>query len=82
MRRCRASVMGAEPQRAKRRPARLAGSNGSSSMRAYIVGTPVMMVGRNAASRPGMSSARNRPASATLAPARSGAKIWLLNALV
>ncbi|MNT01437.1 hypothetical protein D3C72_1359030 [compost metagenome] len=74
--------MGADPQRAKRRPARLAGSNSSSSMRAYMVGTPVMMVGRKVRNSPGMSSARKRPASATLAPASSGAKIWLFSALV
>ena len=51
-------------------------------MRAYMVGTPVMMVGRQRASSPGMSSARKRPASATRAPASNGVKTWLFSALV
>ena len=49
--RCNASVIGADPQRAMRSDASAAGSNDCDSIREYIVGTPVMIVGRTSPRR-------------------------------
>ncbi len=76
------TVIGADPQRSIRTGTSVSGGKSTANIREKIVGTPVTIVGLYRANHSGMSSALKRPASAMLAPARSGARIWLLIPLV
>ncbi len=56
--------------------------NSCASMREYIVGTLVMMVGAKRVISPGMSSARKRAQNTMVAPASKSASSWLLTPLI